>query len=93
MSTQNYSDKDMITDVLSTHKFVTDGYNTLANEAADPTVRNTFMSLLDEEHQIQHSVFTEMSKRGWYPTECAPQDKINTVKQKFAPDCRSCQSG
>lgn len=79
-----YNDKDMISDVLSTQKFVTDGYNNLANEAASSNLVNTFMSILGEEHAIQHDVFEEMTKRGWYQVEAAPQQKIDSVKQKYA---------
>lgn len=73
----------MITDVLSTQKYIADGYNTNANECACPSIKNVFMSILDEEHAIQHDVFEEMSKRGWYPTEQAPQNKIDSLKQKY----------
>lgn len=80
---KNYSDKDMIGDVLSTQKSMTGNYNTVANEASNPEIKNTFMDILNEEHCIQHDVFDKMSQRGWYPTEAAPQNKIDAVKQKF----------
>jgi spore coat protein CotF len=80
---KNYSDKDMIGDVLSTQKMMTGGYNTVANEAAHPEIKNVFMDILNDEHCIQHDVFDQMSQRGWYATESAPQNKIDTVKQKY----------
>ena len=80
---KNFSDKDMIGDILSCQKMLTGGYNTVANEAANPEIKNVFMDILNDEHTIQHDVFDVMSQRGWYPTEAAPQDKINTVKQKY----------
>ena len=76
-----FQDQERITDVLTTQKTATDGYNTFANEASDPTVKNTLMTILKEEHDIQHEVFTEMSKRGWYQTEAAEDNKINQAKQ------------
>ena len=79
-----FADKEMLNDVLSSQKFMTDGYNLTANESDEPTVRNTVMSILDEEHSIQHEVFTEMKNRGWYQTEQAPQNKIDETKQKFS---------
>ena len=45
---------------------------------------NEFMNLLSEEHQIQHDVFSEMQKRGWYPTQDAPEEKIRQAKMKFS---------
>lgn len=79
----NYTDKNIMTDVLSTQKSVTACYNYSANEAANPAVVNTMMDLLNDEHNIQHQVFEEMSKRGWYPTEAASDTKINEVKSTF----------
>ncbi len=90
MANTSFTDQDMITDVLSTQKFITGEYNNNANEAKDPAVKNTLMSILDDEHMIQHEVFQEMEKRGWYPTEAAPQNKIDSAKQKFAADCKNC---
>lgn len=79
----NFSDKDILTDVLSSQKFATDGYNTFANECVTPAVRSDFVNILNEEHKIQNEVFTEMQGRGWYATEAADQNKINQAKQKY----------
>ncbi|MCL2857373.1 MAG: spore coat protein [Oscillospiraceae bacterium] len=80
----SFSDKHIMTDLLSSQKFETGGYNTSANECACPCLRSDIMNILNEEHQIQSEIFGEMQKRGWYPTEAADQSKINQVKQKFA---------
>lgn len=90
MNTAQYSDQQMIGDILSTQKFMTSGYNTTANEASEPSVKTAFMSILEDEHEIQHDVFQEMKSRGWYQTENAPQDKVNQTKQKFSTNCQIC---
>jgi len=82
--TQPYDDKNMITDGLMSQKFATAGYNHTANESANPQIRNEFMSILNEEHQIQSDIFMEMNKRGWYPTTPAEANKINETKTQFA---------
>ena len=82
MNTQ-FGDKDIMTDLLSSQKFVTDGYNTFSSECACPSLRSDVLNILNEEHHIQSEVFTEMHKRGWYPTEAADQNKITQVRQKF----------
>lgn len=64
MNKHTMTDKEMLTDALSSEKFMTDHYNQYANECASPSLMNEFMNLLSEEHQIQHDVFTEMHKRG-----------------------------
>jgi len=76
-------EKELFTDVLSSQKFITETYNTFANECATPTVRDEFMKILTEEHEIQADVFDTMQKRGWYPTPAAEQQKIQQAKQKF----------
>ena len=76
-------------DALSSEKFMTENYNNYANECASPSLMNEFMNLLSEEHQIQHDVFTEMQKRGWYQTQQAPADKVQQAKMKFSSQANS----
>lgn len=78
-----FSDKDRLQDALSSQKHATDGYNTFTNECVTPQLRGIFMSLLQEEHDIQNEVFTEMQKRGWYQVQPAEQQKIQQTKTKF----------
>ena len=80
-------DKEILQDVLMSQKTVTGSYNTNANECATPELRTEMLRILQEEHSIQASVFTEMHRRGWYPTPMAQQDKIQTTKQKYEAGC------
>lgn len=84
MNQNSFCDKEILTDMLSSQKLITNGYNTFANECATPAIKTDFINLLKEEHQIQNEVFQEMHKRGWYPTESADQNKINQAKQKYS---------
>ena len=79
----SFDDQEVLTDALASEKFATDGYNNFSNECATPEVRQKFLALLSEEHQIQNDIFQEMSKRGWYPTPAAEQQKIDEAKQKY----------
>ena len=76
-------DKEIMQDVLMSEKALTSAYNTNANECATPELRTEMLRILQEEHSIQASVFAEMHRRGWYPTPMAPQEKIQTTKQKY----------
>ncbi len=87
MNPNCFDDQAMMNDALSSQKFISDGYNTGANEAAAPVVKNTLMSLLEDEHNIQHDLFSQMQKRGWYQTEAAPQQKIDETRTKFSTCC------
>ena len=76
-------DQEVLYDVLSSQKAITGTYNNFVNECATPQIRNEFMNILNEEHQLQAQIFDEMHKRGWYPTPAAEQQKIDQAKQKF----------
>lgn len=82
-SSGSLPEKELMTDVLSSQKFVTDSYNTFTNECATPNVRNEFMQILQEEHQIQAEVFDAMKNRGWYQAPAADQQKVQQTKQKY----------
>lgn len=83
MNTNQFGDREMMEDALSSQKFITEGYNTFANECASPALKTDFMNILNEEHQIQHELFLEMQKRGWYQVEAADQNKVQQEKQKY----------
>ena len=79
-----YGEKEILTDALSTEKFLTANYNTLANECADPALKRALLDLLNDEHDIQYDVFCEMHSRGYYPTPLADAQKVQQSKQKFS---------
>lgn len=84
MQNQSFNDKEMLMDALSSQKMMTESYNQFANECASSMLLNEFLNLLSEEHQIQHDVFTELQKRGWYQLQDAPSEKIEQVKKNLA---------
>ena len=79
----SFSDQDILTDMLSSEKFVSANYNTFTNECATPNVLKDFTNILNDEHKMQNEIFTAMQARGWYQTEAAEATKINQAKQKF----------
>ena len=84
INTEAFDDKEMLNDALISQKLMTADYNTFANECATPGIRNEFLSLLSEEHQIQADVFEELNKRGWYEVSPADQTKIEQTIQRFS---------
>lgn len=78
-----FSEKEILADALAAEKTATDHYNTFANECVHDNVRAAILKCLDEEHDIQKSVFDEMHARGYYPTPAAESTKVEQVKQKF----------
>ncbi|MVB10643.1 Coat F domain protein [Caprobacter fermentans] len=76
-------ERELMDDALASQKYMTDTYNTYTNECVTQNVRDEFMNILSEEHQIQSEVFDTMKKRGWYNVPDAQQQKIQQAKQKF----------
>ncbi|MDR1670019.1 MAG: spore coat protein [Oscillospiraceae bacterium] len=73
-------DKEMVFDSLSTQRHITSNYNTRAGECKDIELRDTFLSILKEEHAIQSELFDESFSRGWYPVKEAPASEINAAR-------------
>ena len=76
-----YDDKTIMTDMLSTEKFIASNYNSYAGECATKQAKSKLMKILGEEHDIQFQIFEAMHAKGWYPTPAAPQEKINMAVQ------------
>ncbi len=76
-------DKEILNDTISSQKHVESVYNTYAGECVNVSLRNDFLNILKEEHDIQSDLFNEMNKRGWYPLKQADANQINQVKTMF----------
>lgn len=81
--TQKLGDVEMINDSLASQKLISNSYDTFANECATPNLRDDFLNILKDEHQIQAELFTEMQKRGWYQIKPADQQQVMQAKQKY----------
>ena len=53
-------------------------------------VRQTMMKILNQEHDIQKSVFDNMHASGFYPTPAAEEKKVQEAKQKFSNSTKVC---
>ena len=77
-----YNDKQILQDTLMSQKHITDAYNTFAGECVSEKLRGTMLSILNDEHTIQATIFSSMQSNGWYKTEPATAKSIQKVKQK-----------
>jgi spore coat protein CotF len=82
--TSPLTDKEMLQDTLNSQKMIEYNYNTFANECVNPQLRNDFMNILRDEHDIAFNVFQEMSQRGWYQTKAADSNEVTMAKNKYA---------
>ncbi len=77
-------DKNLMEDILLLEKGVCDLFMHGTIESSTANVHNTFSSALTDALNMQDTLYTKMSAKGWYPSEQAEQSKISTVKQKFS---------
>ncbi|MBR2968149.1 MAG: spore coat protein [Clostridia bacterium] len=82
------SDKEIISDVLGSHKALIKLYGTALCETSCPQLRNLIDNQLSECAEDQFDAFLYMHERGLYPTDSAPMPKINQAKKK----CTACES-
>ena len=90
---QGFTDKEILTDGLSTQKATTDKFNTSANECVHPQVRDTMMKILEQEHSIQYEVFNMMHQRGFYETPAADMQKVQQAKQSIPQEQKPGSGG
>ncbi len=78
------NDKNLMEDILLLEKGVCDLYMHGAVESATHNVHQTFSRALNEALCMQNEIYDKMSSKGWYSAQQIEQQKINSVKQKFA---------
>ena len=79
----SFTDKEIMDDILSSQKHISEGYNSFSNECTNQQLQSDMLNILKEEHNIQFTVFSEMQKRGWYSPCAAQAQMINETKTKF----------
>lgn len=78
-----YTEKEILGDALSSQKATTELFNKASNECVHEDVRETFLDILEEEHEIQQDVFCMMHDKGMYPTPEAEDKKVQQLKQMY----------
>lgn len=79
----NMTEQDILQDSLSSQKLITDTYNIWAGECVNVNLRDEFLCILKEEHEIQAELFNEMQSHGWYQTKPVQQQELDSLRQKF----------
>lgn len=81
------SDKSLMEDIILLEKGACDLYMHGAIESNTDNVHQAFNTALNDSLCMQDTIYDKMAEKGWYPTEQAEQNKINSVKQKFCSQC------
>jgi len=53
-------------------------------EAATPNVHQAFTAALNDTLCMQDAIYKQMSEKGWYQNQQAPQQQLDQLKQKFS---------
>ena len=81
--TPNMNDRDFINDMLSTEKYLTNGYDTALNEASHSSLYQDLLSIYTETQNCQRELFNLMFKKGWYSFEAANPQSLQQSFQQF----------
>ena len=80
-------DKCIMENLLLTTKGVIDLYMHGAIESSTANIHQAFSSAFDDTLSMQDSIYKQMTGKGWYQMENAPQQQIQQTKQKYNPTC------
>ena len=78
------NDKCIMENLLLTTKGVCDLYMHGAIESPTANVHQAFNNALSDTLAMQDSIYKQMTAKGWYTADQAPQQQITQVRQKFS---------
>lgn len=78
------NDKCIMENLLLLTKGACDLYMHGTIESPTTNVHQTFSLALNDTLAMQDSIYQQMSARGWYATEQAPQQQLNQIRQKYS---------
>lgn len=77
-------DKAVMQNLLNNTKAVCDLYMHGSIESSTPNVHEAFSTALNDALCMQDSIYKQMSEKGWYQSQQAPQQQIDQLRQKYA---------
>lgn len=78
------NDRDMLNDVLSTEKYLTDSFNVMTRETSFKQLFNDVNLIQNETQQCARKIFNLMFEKGWYKLQAADQNEIQQTQQDFS---------
>lgn len=80
----NFSEKELINDLLMCEKQITYSYNLSINEASSIDFRDSLGVCLRNVQNCQFKLLDAMSQRGWNQIKEAPSNDIENAKRRFS---------
>ena len=77
-------DKCIMENLLLTTKGVCDLYMHGTIESPTANVHQAFSAALNDTLAMQDSIYQQMTAKGWYQAEQAPQQQLNQLRRKFS---------
>ena len=77
------NDRDLMENMLLLEKGVCDLFMHGTIESSTADVRRSFSDSLNTALGIQDEIYSKMEARGWYQSDKADQNKINSLRMKF----------
>lgn len=77
------NDQERMADFILAEKKMTGNYDIFASECVNVKLRDEFLKLFNQGHQIQADLFQKAQSKGWYQVEPAPASKVDQAYQKF----------
>lgn len=78
------NDKNLMENILLLEKGACDLFMHGTIESSTDNVHQAFNTALNDALCMQDDIYDKMAQKGWYPTEQVEQNKINSVRQRFA---------
>lgn len=85
------NDQERMTDFICSEKKLSANYDTYASECVCLPLRDDFLNILNQSHQIQTDLFKIAQSKGWYQVEQAPQNKVSQAYTRFSNQQPSAQ--
>lgn len=77
-------DRNLMQDILLLEKGACDLYMHGTIESSSQNINQAFKTALNSSLTLQDDIYKKMTQKGWYQTEQAEQNKVDTLKQKFS---------
>lgn len=81
---QEFNDKDILTDVLTSLKSLSNLYGTALQESSNSDLYESIEECANEVCSMQRKVYNKLFSLGWYVLEKSTQAKINKTISQFS---------
>ena len=84
MYDNDFSEKDLLLDLISSEKKICNDYNNALMESSCPVLRDVFSKCLSNNQKNEFSLYDAIDKRGWIKTKLVSNREVKDVYNKFS---------